>query len=417
MIAPKTALRVLHTSDWHIGKRLYHQSRYDEFMAFLVWLEQTINECEVDILIVAGDIFDTMTPSNLAQSLYYDFLAKVAKSSCQHVIIIGGNHDSPTLLDAPKHILKNLSIHIIGIISPTITDDCLTLYDDKGNPQAIIMAVPHLRDKDVKISTHTTDDEPSILSGIAKHYETLTRHAKQIQSEIFATTGKKVPLIATGHLFCAGASVSAKDDGMRDIHVGTLGQIPASIFDESIDYVALGHIHAPQKVGGQDRIRYCGSPLALGFGEIGKTKQVLIIDFADTLQIQSIPVPTFQSLHHIQGDLNHIYTTLDKLIAQHTSIWVQIIYTGDELEPQLTQKIRTHLENTNVVALHIQNKTLYQNSLHTPQHERLDNLSPLEVFAHRLTKETLSDDEHHALTCLYQQVIQTLVETDKQAML
>lgn len=416
MISPKTALRVLHTSDWHIGKRFYHQNRYEEFMAFLVWLETQINEHEVDILIVAGDIFDTMTPSNQAQSLYYDFLAKITKSSCQHVIIIGGNHDSPTLLDAPKHILKNLSIHIISVISSNITDDCLTLYDNEGNPQAIIMAVPYLRDKDVKISTHTTDDEPSILAGITQHYRTLTTHAEQIRENLLTTTGKKIPIIATGHLFCAGASVSAKDDGMRDIHVGTLGQIPASIFDEVIDYVALGHIHAPQKVAGLDRIRYCGSPLALGFGEIGKTKQVLIIDFADTLHIQSLSVPTFQTLCHIQGNLADIFHQLDKLIANSQSVWVQITYTGDELEPQLTQKIRTHLENTNVLALNIQNKTLYQNSLHSPQHKRLDDLSPIEVFSHRLAKETLSDDEQHALTHVYQQVLQTLLENDEKAM-
>lgn len=415
MQSTQKALRVLHTSDWHIGKRLYHQNRYEEFMAFLVWLYDTLCEHEVDVLIVAGDVFDTMTPSNLAQSLYYEFLAKVASSPCQHVIIIGGNHDSPTLLDAPKTLLKNLNIHIIGVISPVITEDCLVLYDDDDTPQAIVMAVPYLRDKDIKTSTHLADDESTTLAGIARHYETLTHHAKEIQRTILAQTGKKIPLIATGHLFCAGASVSAKDDGMRDIHVGTLGQIPVSIFDEDIDYVALGHIHAPQKVGGQDRIRYCGSPLALGFGEVGKQKQVLLIDFAETLHIQSMSVPTFQLMCHVQGDLTQIFAKLDELINTHQSVWVQIIYTGDTLEPQLTQKIRTHLEHTSVLALHIQNKTLYQNSLHSPEHTGLENLDAMTVFAHRLAKEVLSDDEERALTQAYQTVLDDLHDEDRYA--
>ncbi|WP_066802107.1 exonuclease SbcCD subunit D C-terminal domain-containing protein [Moraxella oblonga] len=412
----KSALRVLHTSDWHIGKRLYHQNRYEEFSAFLTWLHAMICQYKVDILIVAGDVFDTMTPSNKAQSLYYDFLAKVADSPCQHIIITAGNHDSPTLLDTSKHILKNLNIHIIGVISPNTKDDCLTLCDKTGNPQAIIMGVPYLRDKDIKASTHASNHESTTLSAITHHYHTLACYAKEAQNTIFTQTGKKIPIIATGHLFCAGANISAKDDGMRELYVGTLGQIPTSIFDECIDYVALGHIHAPQKVGGLDHIRYCGSPLALGFGEIGKTKQVLLIDFVDTLHIQPIPVPTFQPLHHIQGDLDHIYTTLDRLISQNISIWVQIIYTGNSLEPQLANDIQAYLTNSQVIALNIQNKTLYQNSLHTPQHKHLDSLDPVDVFTYRLDKEQLDDDdEKQSLLNAYQYVLQTLHESDVRA--
>lgn len=411
----KSTLRVLHTSDWHIGKRLYHQNRYEEFSAFLAWLHETICQHKVDILIVAGDVFDTMTPSNKAQSLYYDFLAKLTDSPCQHIIIIAGNHDSPTLLDTSKHILKNLNIHVIGVISPGIKDDCLILYDKAGNPQTIIMAVPYLRDKDIKTSTHDSDSESTTLSAVAHHYQALTQYAKHTQNTLLEKTGKKIPIIATGHLFCAGANISAKDDGMRELYVGTLGQIPTSIFDECIDYVALGHIHAPQKVGGLDHVRYSGSPLALGFGEIGKEKQVLLIDFVDTLQIQSITVPTFQPLHHIQGDLDHIYTTLDELVSQNTSIWAQIIYTGNSLEPQLANDIQAYLANSQVIALNIQNKTLYQNSLHTPQHEHLDNLDPIDVFTYRLDKEQLDDDEQQALINAYQHVLQTLHELDIRA--
>lgn len=410
-IPQKSTLRVLHTADWHIGKRLYHQNRHAEHQAFLVWLYEAICQHEVDILIVAGDIFDTMTPSNQAQALYYDFLAKMAKSPCQHIVIIGGNHDSPTLLDAPRHILKSLSIHITGVISEDITEDCLVLRGEDGTPQAIVLAVPFLRDKDIKTSTHLSpNDDNTTLNGIARHYQTLTEHAKRLQAEILATTGQKIPLIATGHLFCAGASVSSKDDGMREIHVGTLGQIPASIFDPSLDYVALGHIHAPQKVSGCAHIRYSGSPLALGFGEIAKTKYVLMVDFAHNLQIHKLPTPTFQKLAHIEGDLAEIFHELDDLVKTKQSIWVQIVYTGNTLEPNLNQKIKEHLDNTQVIALYIQNKSLYQNSLHSPTLERLDKLSPSDVFAHRLAKEQLSDDDISALKSHYESVLYALYD-------
>ncbi|MGV8584468.1 exonuclease subunit SbcD, partial [Pseudomonas aeruginosa] len=152
---PQTALRILHTSDWHIGKRLFNHSRYDEFEAFLDWLHIAIDTHDINALIVAGDIFDTVTPSNKAQELYYEFLAKVAKSCCQHVIITAGNHDSPTFLDAPKVILKTLNVWVIGQATTDINDEILLLKDKSQDGldivRAIILAVPYFRDKDVRV--------------------------------------------------------------------------------------------------------------------------------------------------------------------------------------------------------------------------------------------------------------------------
>ena len=110
-------LTVLHTSDWHLGRRLYGKPRYTEFRAFLAWLLQAIREQAVDVLVVAGDVFDTTAPSNQAQNLYYDFLSQVCQTCCRHVIIVAGNHDSPSFLEAPKQLLKSFNIHIIGSMS------------------------------------------------------------------------------------------------------------------------------------------------------------------------------------------------------------------------------------------------------------------------------------------------------------
>ncbi len=134
-------MRFLHTSDWHIGKTLYGQRRYDEFAAFLDWLVQIVERERIDALLVPGDIFDTTTPSNRSMSLYYSFLSRISSSSCRHVVITAGNHDSPTFLDAPKELLRSMAIHVVGSVPPTISDEVIILNDLQGEPEAIICAV------------------------------------------------------------------------------------------------------------------------------------------------------------------------------------------------------------------------------------------------------------------------------------
>src|SRR5690554_5146472 len=135
-------MKLLHTSDWHLGRTLYGRKRYDEFAAFLDWLAAAIVEHEVDVLLVAGDIFDTCTPSNRAQALYYDFLYRVAASPCRHVVVVAGNHDSPTFLNAPRALLKALHVHVIGSACDDLADEVLVLHDLAGEPELIVCAVP-----------------------------------------------------------------------------------------------------------------------------------------------------------------------------------------------------------------------------------------------------------------------------------
>lgn len=417
-IPKKSALRILHTSDWHLGKRLYQEQRYDEFAKFLDWLIHTLNEHDVDILIVAGDIFDTMTPSNRAQELYYQFLGNAAKSSCRHIIITAGNHDSPTFLDAPKSILRALNVQVIGTASDDINDELLVLYQG-DTPEAIILAVPYLRDKDVRTSKSFDDianKEYDTIQGITRHYQTLSNQAKKTQDDILNQFSKKIPIIATGHLFVAGASISSKDDGMRDLYIGTLGQISVQTFDDCIDYVALGHIHAPQKVAGYNHIRYCGSPIAMGFGEMSKKKQVLIIDFDNKNTqptVSTLDIPVFQKLVRISGDWVQINQTLANLIKNNQNIWVEIIYTGNEIYPNLVQDIHSLLKDSLVTALNIQNKTRYQQSFHT-HHATIDlkQLTETQVFETLLDKNTMSCKERCSLRQAYQTLLVNLYDTE-----
>ncbi|MDU9047807.1 MAG: exonuclease subunit SbcD [Candidatus Electrothrix sp. Rat3] len=127
------SLRILHTSDWHIGRTLYGRRRYDEFAAFFNWLYDTIVEQQVDILLVAGDVFHTTTPSNRAQQLYYDFLCRVAASSCRHLVVTAGNHDSPTFLSAPRELLRALNIHVLAALPSSPVEEVLVLKNQAGD--------------------------------------------------------------------------------------------------------------------------------------------------------------------------------------------------------------------------------------------------------------------------------------------
>lgn len=274
-------LTLLHTSDWHLGRRLYGKPRYDEFRQFLDWQLQTIRDHQVDVLLIAGDIFDTTAPSHQAQNLYYDFLSQVCHTDCRHVIIVAGNHDSPSFLDAPKKLLKAFNIHIIGSMTDKLADEVITLYDKSGKPELIVMAVPYLRDRDVRTVANgerLDDKERKLAQGIQAHYQTITEIALQQQAALQAKYNGTIPIVATGHLFTVGGQ-TAEGDGVRDLYVGSLGSIGAEIFHPHIDYVALGHLHIPQVVGGQARIRYSGSPIAMGFGESGQQKQVHLVRF------------------------------------------------------------------------------------------------------------------------------------------
>ena len=157
-------MKFLHTSDWHLGRSLYGRKRYEEFTAFLDWLTQTIEDEKIDALLVAGDVFDTSTPSNRAQELYYRFLCRVAASCCRHVVVVAGNHDSPSFLNAPKELLRALNVYVVGSMTEALEDEVFVLQvDDK--PEAIVCAVPYLRDKDIRTVEpgETIDDKNAKL--------------------------------------------------------------------------------------------------------------------------------------------------------------------------------------------------------------------------------------------------------------
>jgi len=330
-------LRLLHTSDWHLGRLLYGRKRYVEFAAFLDWLLDTLRAEGIDVLLVAGDIFDTTTPSNTAQKLYYRFLQRVADTGCRHVIVIGGNHDSPTFLDAPAELLKMLDVHVVGAATADPAAEVIALRDPEGNVELLACAVPYLRDRDLRTAEageSPEDKERKLAEGIRQHYAAVVEAALQVQ----ATLPQPVPVVGLGHLFTAGGQ-TVDGDGVRELYVGSLAHVTAGIFPEALDYVALGHLHVPQVVGGREFVRYSGSPLAMGFGEAAQAKQVCVVEFAPEKTVQQLPVPVFQKLERLTGAWPQIEARLAALKAEGVSVWLEVTHTGHELIDDLRERL------------------------------------------------------------------------------
>lgn len=496
-------LTILHTSDWHLGRRLYGRMRYEEFEAFLSWLQETISAQKVDVLIVAGDIFDTMTPSNRAQALYYEFLGKVSKLCCEHIVIVAGNHDSPTFLDAPSQVLKFLNVHVIGTACDDLNDEVLVLDAVDGTPHCIIAAVPYLRDRDVR-GSHAGESADSkdanVIKGIRAHYDEVASIAKARQEHLSDAHQRHIPIIATGHLFAAG-SKTTEDDGVRDLYVGSLGQVSADMFDECFDYVALGHLHVPQRVGGCEHIRYSGSPIAMGFGEAKQQKQVLLVEFGEVekslsdestilqpanttskvekvakkaaiqtpefmddlfgfveqeesaainvdekpftqskamqldstfttsdltsqrlhhdesrqMQVISLPIPCFQKLAQIIGDLTTIAATI-KSLKPSESIWLEVIYDGDEIVNELREEVNAMIEGLNCEVLLTKNPRNYNKVLNQQQSsETLQDLNELDVFDKCLEINGIAGTQKASLRSAYEQILHNIYHDDAQA--
>ena len=408
-------MKVLHTSDWHIGRTLYGRKRYDEFEAFLTWFAETIQQDEIDALLVAGDVFDTSAPSNRAQELYYRFLCRVAASSCRHVVVVAGNHDSPSFLNAPKELLKALDVHVVGSASEAPEDEVLVLRDEQDAPELIVCAVPYLRDRDIRVAEageNVEDKERKLIDGIRNHYAAVAALAEQKRTEL----GADIPIVAMGHLFTAGGQ-TVDGDGVRELYVGSLAHVTAGIFPASFDYLALGHLHVPQKVNGLETIRYSGSPLPMGFGEAKQQKSICLVEFHSTAaSVQLIDVPVFQKLERVKGDWEGISSRILELSATDSQGWLEVIYEGDEVIGDLRERLEAASSGTKMEILRIKNNRIIDRVLgQIHEEETLDDLNVNDVFERCLAVHDVPEDQRPELLRGYQETVSSLHEDDVQA--
>ncbi|MDD4097689.1 MAG: exonuclease SbcCD subunit D C-terminal domain-containing protein [Lentisphaeria bacterium] len=398
-------MKVLHTSDWHLGRSLLGKKRHAEHEAFLEWLLRVMDEHRVDALLVAGDVFDTGAPGNNTQELYYRFLSRIAATCCRHAVIIAGNHDSPSFLDAPRPLLRALRVHVVGSAAENPADEVVVLRRDDNTPEMIVAAVPYLRDRDIRTAEagETPDDKVrNLLRGIAGHYDAALAAAEQARSK----HGDDIPLVAMGHLFTTGGK-TVDGDGVRDLYVGALAGVSPTLFPPTADYVALGHLHLPQPVAQASRIRYSGSPLPMGFNEAGQPKSVCLVDFRGRqTTVEELPVPVFQALETIRGDWDTIATRIALLAQNKTSAWLDIQYDGADLIADLRSKLDEGVADTGLEILRVKNNRTAERVLKqdNPQ-ETLDDLEPGEVFERCLALHQTPDEQRPGLRQSYQEAL------------
>lgn len=401
-------MKVLHTADWHLGKRLYRHELTDDHLRFLDWLSETIEERQIDVLVVAGDVFDTTNPNDGSMQLYYQFLTRMLPLQ-RKIIITGGNHDSASKLNAPRDLLRHLNIHVVGCTSHNCVDEVLRLTNNSAD--LIVAAVPYLRDSDLRqsISGQTYEDRlGAVRMGIRNHYERIAEHCK--------TQFAGVPVLAMGHLYVNGATVSESE---REIHaVGGQAAFAHDHFPDGFDYVALGHIHVPQRVGTAEAVRYSGSPIPLSFGERDNWHQVLELTFVDgkLALVEPLAVPRFRSLRQVAGTLDEVRERLETLEATDALQTLVEVLVEEENESLATRIHFEQLQRDYADApfriaksrLTFRNKRRGLEALYAID-THLQDLSYLDVFTRRLEVSDVAEDMREVLTETYKQLYQSVV--------
>ena len=349
------ALKIIHTADWHLGQSFFGYDRQPEHTAFLKWLAETVADRQIDVLLIAGDVFDVANPSASAQRQFYHFLKEInlANPGLQ-VVVVAGNHDSAARLEAPNPLLEELGIAVVGVVKRNESGEIdfnsllLPLRHRDGSVQAYCMAVPFLRQGDYPPTDQK--DQNTYVAGVERMYRGLYEFAME-------KAGTELPLVAMGHLHVLGAELS-DDDRSERVIMGGLESVTSDSFPRELAYTALGHIHKAQKVGGREEVRYSGSPLPMSFSETNYRHQVVLVTLdgrtpasiepliipqtVALMRVPRVPVPPAQVLEALRALPDKLET--DSACALAPFLEVRVLLTEpapgfrNEVEEVLTNK-------------------------------------------------------------------------------
>lgn len=411
-------MKILHTADWHLGQLFYEYDRTAEHQHFLEWLSATLTEQQIEVLLISGDVFDVTNPSVNSIRLLYGFLNKVSQQSPHlQIVITAGNHDSASRLEAPIPLLQSTNIHIVGTIDKLLDGSinyqklCIPLKNKAGIIQTWCLAIPFIRLGDYPQSA---TQQYSYAEGVAQLYHEAYEYANARKEH-----GQNI--IAMGHLHTFQAEELDMDKSERMI-MGGSEFIAATAFHSDLKYVALGHIHKAQRIGGKDHIRYSGSPLPMSFSERNYKHQVVIFDLDEEIKsIECAEIPVSIPLLRVPLQplpLEEVIALLHKLPVKETTsdtapyLEVQVLLL--EPEPSLRYKIETVIASKNVRLARIQPHYV-QNSTHlaaTAQHDLLNDLNPTEVFVQTYQSKFQSEVPHTILD-LFKQTLQEVYLNDE----
>ncbi|BDS12459.1 exonuclease SbcCD subunit D C-terminal domain-containing protein [Aureispira anguillae] len=405
-------MKILHTADWHLGQKFFHRNREQEHKAALDWLVQYIQEEQIELLVVAGDIFDADNPPNYARKLYFNFLKKLVPTCCEDIVIVAGNHDSANMLDASKELFKLLNVHVIGHIAEDRNRQIIEIKGNDDHLKAVVGAVPYLRDKDIRKSIageSSEQREESLRIGIQQHY-------KEIETELKAYQTANVPIIVTGHLYAAGGE---RQDRPNSIHIGSLGIIGAESFSEDFDYVALGHLHRVQQIDKERPIWYSGALIPLDFSELNYAQVVCLIEFEERkiVRRKSIKVPLKRKLRTYKGTLEEIKEKLENLDTNVIlDTWLRIIVETDHHSPNLSSDLEEIISDKPAEIMILKesnsNNGLWNNEPNEGL-QSLQDLEEIEVFRRcAQQKGNILDEQMEDLESSFKELLGWMQERD-----
>ncbi len=413
-------MKLIHTSDWHLGGRLHEQDRTHEHEQYLEWLINLLREERPDALVVCGDVFDTYTPSNSATQLYYSFLGETfGNKLCGAVVIIGGNHDSPTLLNSPSTALKYLNTHIIGQARENLEDETVVVKGNDGFPGLVIAAVPYMRDADLRNFASTSDTEtanPANREAVLR-YGFKARYAAA--ADIARKAAPDVPIVLLGHCTISSARVS-DEKSERSRTIGGIDSFSGNSLPAA-DYIALGHLHIPQAVGGSETIRYSGSPIPMSFAEANDEKSVVIAEFDRgrnaPVNIRTSTIPSFQKLVSISGTPEEATSGIKELVAGNSDVWASVeVNEGEGDIRGFWNEIDEAARDSRVKILvkHDTRPRNFTGGIAGTEADDLKTLKPEDVARRRLAEENLSEAEIEEYMGMVRLAIKTMDEKDEE---
>ena len=412
-------MRVLHTSDWHLGASIEQVTCRPEHDEFLDWLAETIRERAIDVLVVSGDVFHYQNPGNRDERRYYDFLVESARTeTLRKVVVVAGNHDSPSGLDAPRRVLGALDVEVVGGLprDEERWEECLVpVENDAGAVELVVAAVPYVQRARLGVSLED-DSEESL-------HERFSEAFRKLYGGLADRAAERWPdarLVGTGHMTVYGADdeteagdyhtalhyaeqapKSGRDrsagGGIEHGSVGTIEAMSPEIFDERYDYVALGHIHRSMPVGGRRHIRYSGTPVALSLEEARAARRVVVADFeahndrGDSPAIETLEVPKWRDKLELAGTMKQLEEMLGGLPREcryPPALYLTARVTAEELVADRIGPLQELLDEEYddewrpiIVDLQEERTDAAEAEAQEPDRQRIDTADPMEVFA------------------------------------
>lgn len=389
-------LRIFHTADWHLGHSLHGLPRDYEHARFLDWLLDTLEERRAHALLISGDLFDSANPPASAQAMFYRFVVEAGRRlPGLQMVAVAGNHDSAARLEAPSPILDALKVHVAGTARRRANGSLdpgpllVPLEDGEGRVAAWCAAVPFLRPADLRGDPQ--DDEDPLVAGVTRLY-------REVLDAAEARRERDQALIAMGHCYMTGARLSELSE--RKVLGGNQHALPASLFPEKIAYVALGHLHLAQAVGGHEHIRYSGSPIPLALDERRYPHQVVQLDLEGCALVarESLQVPRFVEILRFPdtgaGEVEEVEASLaahrfdpDLPIERHP--YLEVAVRLERPDPCLRSRIEAALDGKPARLLKL--TTEYPGAVAGMQPavpaQRLEELKPEGVFRERYRQQ------------------------------